>query len=947
MRIVASRGGTWIIALLGYILGWAAGQISENPCVPRCVTFGEINTLWMTKSVRQYWQCEPVDENDWNIRLKTCASGTVFDYEKQTCVTEDLTKEYSSVCVERDPSIVIPPEQDEWLELCPEPGCSNFQEINTLWAIPDPAFFLQCRPDPSGIWVLHQMPCAPTKLFHFARQVCVLPNNWLACDGQVIGTTTTQATTTTEVSPTFPDDVTDEEISTTTTQIVTTTTPTQEVTTTTPQVVTTTTTQEVTTTTTAAATTTTTAPVTTTTTQEVTTTTAAPVTTTTTQEVTTTTTAPVTTTTTQEVTTTTTTPVTTTTTQEVTTTTAAPVTTTTTQEVTTTTAAPVTTTTTQEATTTTPTQAVTTTTPQVVTTTTTQGLTGTTPVPDDETDFCIEPRCQTTAEINTLWPNPNNTFFYQCRPAFGGGWTPQLMPCAPGTVFSFPHQVCVWPAQWTDPCGSIGSTTVDGDDLLTTTPDGGSTATTEDVSTTIPTEGPTTTPENGTSTTTEGSTTTPENGTSTTTGEVTLPDEGLTNTTTTPENGVSTTPDGGTTPGHIVDCLIPNCVYLQNEEIRWPTRVPEEFYRCIFLLDTIWIPFLDRCPQGTYFSFEQQYCIDPAYWNDICADVPEGITTTQMTTTTEETGNEIESPLPVICGSPRCSTASERSILWPSTVANQFYECLWVERLFQYVPFPRRCSSYLLFDFQKQDCVQPLEWVDICPIFPTLPPSCPECCPTCPPTTDEPTTSEYPDWMPIPVICGTPRCTTDLERSFMWPADDARNFYICVDTGNDWWQTTLLECEEGQYFQTMLQTCVPEQEYDATFCPIFPPPPAAPTVVPSDPVETCLEGYNSSNIQPVTCDDPRCITSYEVSAYWPSVDPSKYYECELQLSGGYAPSVRDCPQNTQFDFFRQCCTLVPVLTAEEVCALFDGLAPTSTPDPSTDGSPILTPPSWG
>lgn len=501
-----------------------------------------------------------------------------------------------------------------------------------------------------------------------------------------------------------------------------------------------------------------------------------------------------------------------------------------------------------------------------------------------------------------------------------------------------------------------------------------------------------------------------------------------------------------------MDCLVPNCVYLQNDEIRWPTRVREEFYRCVFLLDTLWLPFLDRCPQGTYFSFYHQDCIDPAGWTDVCAAVPEDITTTQMTTTTEiDDGGEVESPLPVICGSPRCSTAVERSLLWPSTVANQFYECLWVERLFQFVPFPRRCPNFLLFDFQKQECVHSLQWVDICPIYPTLPPSCPDCCPTCPPATDAPTeapttaptevpteapTTEvsptapsddpaYPEWMPIPIICGMPRCNNELEQAFLWPADSPKNFYVCVDTGTGWMQATLSECNAGKYFQTMLQACVPEEEYDWDFCPIFPTPPPAstvtpeasicmtdfnpmdlapvvcdmprcitaidlttfwpsieksfyykcepldttfvhvlvqcdigqqfdffrqcctteepseevcpvfpvlPTMAPTLPIQSCLDNYNPTNVLPATCDIPRCKTSFEVAAFWPSAQPSKYYECELQFFGDYAPAIKDCPPNAEFDFFRQCCTSKSVLAANEVCALMDETLPTVPPN---------------
>uniref|UniRef100_A0A182P7G9 Chitin-binding type-2 domain-containing protein n=1 Tax=Anopheles epiroticus TaxID=199890 RepID=A0A182P7G9_9DIPT len=67
--------------------------------------------------------------------------------------------------------------------LCPAPRCVTYQEINTLWAVPDPAYFLQCRPSPLGDWTLQQMPCAPATLFSFRQQVCVRPEYWEGCAG--------------------------------------------------------------------------------------------------------------------------------------------------------------------------------------------------------------------------------------------------------------------------------------------------------------------------------------------------------------------------------------------------------------------------------------------------------------------------------------------------------------------------------------------------------------------------------------------------------------------------------------------------------------------------------------------------------------------------------------------------------------------------------------------
>ncbi|XP_035892028.1 uncharacterized protein LOC118503168 [Anopheles stephensi] len=66
------------------------------------------------------------------------------------------------------------------IEKCPPPRCVTYEEINTLWADPSPAHFLQCRPLQNGTWAPQKMPCAVGTLFSFKQQVCVLEINWNA-----------------------------------------------------------------------------------------------------------------------------------------------------------------------------------------------------------------------------------------------------------------------------------------------------------------------------------------------------------------------------------------------------------------------------------------------------------------------------------------------------------------------------------------------------------------------------------------------------------------------------------------------------------------------------------------------------------------------------------------------------------------------------------------------
>ncbi|XP_053699235.1 protein starmaker-like [Sabethes cyaneus] len=249
-----------------------------DPCVPRCVTFQEINTLWAHEDPEHYWQCDPLEEHIWIPVLRICAPETLFSFRQQTCVHPD---DWEEVCPpfggettpdngdntdpedqdpgdedpddeepdetdpddkdpddgddtdpdDKDPGVENPDEEhpgetdpdddkdpddedpddsdpndpddkdpddtnpedkepdDETPDdddLCPEPSCVTFEEINTLWAVPDPNFFLQCRPTQNPpVWVLQQMPCAPGTWFSFRIQVCVFPEDWRPCVGQL------------------------------------------------------------------------------------------------------------------------------------------------------------------------------------------------------------------------------------------------------------------------------------------------------------------------------------------------------------------------------------------------------------------------------------------------------------------------------------------------------------------------------------------------------------------------------------------------------------------------------------------------------------------------------------------------------------------------------------------------------------------------------------------
>lgn len=62
---------------------------------------------------------------------------------------------------------------------------------------------------------------------------------------------------------------------------------------------------------------------------------------------------------------------------------------------------------------------------------------------DQDFKLCEPPPC-TVEQRDTLWPTPNKTTFYQCAPDPSCGSRPVEMPCAPGTVFGYKEQVCIW-----------------------------------------------------------------------------------------------------------------------------------------------------------------------------------------------------------------------------------------------------------------------------------------------------------------------------------------------------------------------------------------------------------------------------------------------------------------------------------------------------------------------
>lgn len=170
---------------------------------------------------------------------------------------------------------------------------------------------------------------------------------------------------------------------------------------------------------------------------------------------------------------------------------------------------------------------------------------------------CDEPVCE--CETNTIfYPDRDPYFYWVCVP---GRTSPTLMPCAPGTWFSYKNQVCVDCDEWENPCGIIP---------------------------------PTPTPPGST---TQGQTT------STLTTRTTEP----------PASIGSTIPTQGTTPPPVENCDEPNCEDCVDNERLYPHWNQNYYWVCVGSR-AIAMP----CAPTTWFEYPKQACVDPCDWTNYC-----------------------------------------------------------------------------------------------------------------------------------------------------------------------------------------------------------------------------------------------------------------------------------------------------------------------------------------
>jgi Chitin binding Peritrophin-A domain len=139
-------------------------------------------------------------------------------------------------------------------------------------------------------------------------------------------------------------------------------------------------------------------------------------------------------------------------------------------------------------------------------------------------------------------------------------------------------------------------------------------------------------------------------------------------------------------------CIAPTCTTPLELIVLQPAETVDTFYQC----------FHDHnvratCTEGTWFDFQQQACVAPSQWSDVCGF---------------DTGTTTPPP-PVACGGPPACVQAELGLLHPvAQDPNAFYRCEPTAGGFAAVR--RECPLEFLFGFQQQGCVWPRDWVDPC-----------------------------------------------------------------------------------------------------------------------------------------------------------------------------------------------------------------------------------------
>ncbi|XP_058821282.1 uncharacterized protein LOC131683377 [Topomyia yanbarensis] len=894
----------WRIIRL-FIVLTVYGTSEANNCLPRCVSFEEINTLWGNEDPERYWQCDPIDEDVWIPVLRICAPATLFSFRQQTCVDPD---DWEEVCVpqggdsdENDPGVTDPnnstpdetdpgdkdpgdsnpddedpgdkdsededhvdsnpdddkdpgdkdpgdedpddPESDETISDPCVPRCVTFKEINTLWANEDPERYWQCDPIDEGVWIPVLRICAPATLFSFRQQTCVDPNDWEEVCIPKGEDSDENGPGVTDPDDTDPE-LTDPNNSDPDDKDPGDSNPDDED----------------------------------------------------------------------------------------------------------------------------PGDKDSEDDDHDDSNPDDDKDPGDKDPGDedsneddpdnpgsDETisDPCV-PRCVTFKEINTLWANEDPERYWQCDPVDEGVWVPVLRICAPATLFSFRQQTCVDPNDWEEVCILKGEDSDENEPGVTDPGD---------------TDPGVTDPDNSTPDETDPGDKDPGDSNPDDEDPGDKDSEGDDHDDSNPdddkdpgdEDSNENDPNDPESDETISDPCVPRCETFKEINTLWANEDPERYWQCDPIDEGVWIPVLRICAPTTLFSFRQQTCVDPNDWEEVCvpqdddrppgggdddSDENEPGVTDPNNSDPDETDpgdkdpgdsnpddedpgdkdsedddhvdsnpdddkdpgdddpNDPDDPesdetISEPCV-PRCETFEEINTLWAHEDPERYWQCDPIDEGV-WIPVLRVCAPTTLYSFRQQTCVDPSDWEEICVsqarmgIRKLL------------------QLSAYPkkkDPVHSSTICPTPSCLTFTHVKTLW-ADSDPNFFLECRSSRDsnTWGLRKTPCAPGTWFNYHLQACVFPEDWKAcvgqqTSKPAVNPPHS--TVIDGDYFARMANERLDSD--KVICGVPRCRTQSQISrVLWPGSAGDSFYQCVPDGSLVAKTVGWRCPVEMLFDWKLQRC----------------------------------------
>ncbi|KAL1378297.1 hypothetical protein pipiens_015670 [Culex pipiens pipiens] len=301
-------------------------------------------------------------------------------------------------------------------------------------------------------------------------------------------------------------------------------------------------------------------------------------------------------------------------------------------------------------------------------------------------DDCIRASCRTYEDVNTLWCHADPGHFCQCRPSPSGTWAPQVMPCAPGTLYSFRRQTCVHPymhdaLECLD--GGGGGTDDPADSVLC---EEVPCVTYWEINTLVCHADPK-----------QFCQCKPLRIEPTVWVPVAMPCAADTSVHLCSNPGRRTVPTASQT---VQDCINVACRTYDDVNTLWCHADPGHFCQCRPSPSGTWAPQVMPCAPGTLYSFRRQTCVHPPMYDDRECDElgPEG--------------GELELAL---CEEVPCVTYAEVSTLVCHEERTRFCQCrpLKIDPTV-WVPVVMPCAESTSFSFLHQTCTRDELWLNSC-----------------------------------------------------------------------------------------------------------------------------------------------------------------------------------------------------------------------------------------